>query len=100
LPVDVTCSEWLCTIGSADGSPAHPIMRLGLRYVRGLREEAGRAIVRERPFSGIDDLARRVPELRKDEMRKLAATGALNPLQKIHRRDALWESERVTRFAG
>ena len=33
-------------------------------------------------------------------MRKLAAAGALNPLQNIHRRDALWESERVTRFAG
>src|SRR5204863_7446244 len=40
------------------------------------------------------------PELRKDEMRKLAAAGALNPLQNMHRRDALWESERVTRFAG
>jgi error-prone DNA polymerase len=68
--------------------------------VRGLREEAGRAIVRARPFSSVDDLARRVPELRKDELRKLAAAGALNPLQGIHRRDALWESERAARFAG
>src|SRR6266516_2427017 len=75
-------------------------MRLGFRYVRGLLEVAARAILRERPFTGIDDLARRVPELRKDEMRKLAAAGALNPLQNMHRRDALWESERVTRFAG
>src|SRR5207253_3525968 len=32
LPVDITCSEWLCTIGSAGGSPAHPTMRLGFRY--------------------------------------------------------------------
>src|SRR5262249_13435430 len=70
LPVDVTCSEWLCTIGA---DQVRPVVRLGLRYVRGLREEAGRAIVRERPFHGMDDLARRVPELRKDEMRKLAA---------------------------
>jgi DNA polymerase III alpha subunit len=75
-------------------------VRLGLRYVRGLREESGRAIVSGRPYHGIDDLARRVPQLRKDEMRKLAAAGALNPLQNMHRRDALWESERVTRFAG
>jgi error-prone DNA polymerase len=97
LPVDVTCSDWLCTIGD---NLAHPTMRLGFRYVRGLREEAARAILRERPFTSIDDLARRVPELRKDEMRKLAATGALNPLKNMHRRDALWESERVTRFAG
>src|SRR5260370_549818 len=105
LPVDVTCSEWLCTCGAcgAGGSPAQPTIQLGFRYIRGLREEAARAILRERarhPFTSVDDLARRVPELRKDEMRKLAAAGALNPLQNMHRRDALWESERVTRFAG
>jgi error-prone DNA polymerase len=102
LPVDITRSEWLCAIGEggAGDSPARPTMRLGFRYVRGLREEAARAILRERPFTSIDDLARRVPELRKDEMRKLAAAGALNPLKNMHRRDALWESERVTRFAG
>ena len=97
LPVDITCSEWLCTIGA---DLAKPTMRLGFRYVRGLRETAARAILRERPFTSVDDLARRVPELRKDEMRKLAEVGALNPLQNIHRRTALWESERVTRFAG
>jgi error-prone DNA polymerase len=52
-----------------------------LRYVKGLHEEAARAIVRERvkrPFKDIDDLHNRVPELRKDEMRKLAEVGALN----------------------
>jgi error-prone DNA polymerase len=56
-------------------------LRLGLRCVKGLREEAGRAIVRERirqPFTSIDDLHHRVPELRKDELRKLAAVGGLN----------------------
>jgi error-prone DNA polymerase len=58
-----------------------PALRLGMRYVKGLREETGRAIVREReqaPFVGIEDLRVRVPELRKDEMRKLAKVGALN----------------------
>jgi error-prone DNA polymerase len=58
-----------------------PALRLGLRYVKGLHEEAARAIVRERmkqPFTDIDDLHNRVPELRKDEMRKLAEVGALN----------------------
>ena len=59
-------------------------LRLGLRCVKGLREEAGHAIVRERVkrlFTSIDDLHRRVPELRKDELRKLAAVGALNFIQ-------------------
>jgi error-prone DNA polymerase len=56
-------------------------VRLGLRYVKGLREEAARAIVRERaqrPFLSVDDLARRVPELRKNELVTLAQIGALN----------------------
>jgi error-prone DNA polymerase len=59
-------------------------MRLGLRYVKGLSEQSGKAIMRERmkgAFLGIDDLQHRVPELRKDEMRKLAAVGALNFIQ-------------------
>jgi DNA polymerase III alpha subunit len=54
--------------------------------VKGLREESGKAIVRERDksrFISIDDLHHRVPELRKDEMRKLAAVGALNFIQNI-----------------
>ena len=58
-------------------------VRLGLRYVRGLREEAARALVRERerqPFDSITDLARRVPELRRTEMETLAAIGALNSI--------------------
>ena len=56
-------------------------LRLGLRYVRGLREEAAQALVREHaraPFKSIHDLTRRVPELRKDELTTLAEIGALN----------------------
>jgi error-prone DNA polymerase len=93
LPVDVAKSAWECTIeGRA--------LRLGLRYVKGLREEAGRAIARARPFSGIDDLALRVRELRKDEMSRLAEIGALNALEKIHRRDALWQAQRAVLPVG
>jgi error-prone DNA polymerase len=58
-----------------------PALRLGLRYVRGLREEGAQALVRERmlaPFTSIHDLTRRVPELRKDELTTLAEIGALN----------------------
>src|SRR6185436_18697306 len=54
-----------------------------------LREEAGRALVRaraEKPFSSLDDLHRRVPELRRDELRKLAAVGALNRIEGVGRR--------------
>jgi error-prone DNA polymerase len=95
LPVDVTCSEWKCTLElnyverapaqrgrSADATAGEaPALRMGLRYVRGLREEAAQALVRERtraPFASIHDLTRRVPELRKDELSTLAEIGALN----------------------
>jgi len=103
LPVDAMESDWDCTVeqSGADGVPSGPVrarppgratppiinshansfpLRLGLRYARGLREEAGRAIVRARPFSSIDDLALRVPELRKDEINRLAEIGALNSI--------------------
>ncbi|MGE5487460.1 MAG: DNA polymerase III subunit alpha [bacterium] len=96
-PVDVTRSQWPCTI-EPDMS-----LRLGLLYVRGLRAEAGHAIVREReraPFASIDDLVSRVPELRRDEITMLAEIGALNSLGKLHRRGALWQSERAARPAG
>ena len=145
LPIDITRSNWLCTIedvrdssdvtsggragaekreagdwvtwgvGPVSGQSASPrlpvphspqlALRLGLRYVKGLTEQSGRAIERERstrPFAGIDDLRNRVAELRKDELRKLAATGALNFMQtrSAHRRDALWQVERVARRPG
>jgi error-prone DNA polymerase len=116
LPVDVTCSAWECTVESGAGAsacqpPIHerlaggvpsgsacPTMRLGLRYARGLREEAARAILRARlarPFSSVDDLAVRVRELRKDELNRLAEIGALNALDQQHRRDALWQAQRA-----
>ncbi len=88
LPVDVAVSDWVCTV-------EYPRLRLGLRYAKGLREEAGRAIAARRPFSSVDDLALRVPELRKDEINRLAEIGALNSLDRLHRRDALWQAQRA-----
>src|SRR6266404_1068962 len=128
LPVDVMKSEWKCTVVNSVvgyvpldvGQKAErPALRLGLRYVRGLREEASQALVRERnqtPFTSIHDLVHRVPELRKDELNTLAEIGALNSVlssqlpvasdsdttrnSKLHRRDALWQVERAVRYSG
>jgi error-prone DNA polymerase len=101
LPIDITCSDWLCTLETQEDE-THAL-RLGLRYVRGLSQQSGEAIVRARAagdFAGIDDLRNRVPAMRKDELRKLASVGALNFIQNSSRRDALWQVERVTRAAG
>jgi error-prone DNA polymerase len=101
--IDVTCSDWLCTIERVDENLC---VRLGLRYVKGLREEVGKEIVRERgvrAFSSIEDLKLRVPGLQKSELTSLAEIGALNFVGSktgFHRRDALWQIERASRRAG
>jgi error-prone DNA polymerase len=102
-PVDVTCSDWRCTLEENDHSFA---MRLGMRCVTGLRREIAERIVRERaicPFTSIHDLKLRVPLIHKSELAMLAEIGALNFISRknsIHRRDALWQVERVARRAG
>ena len=103
-PIDITRSDWLCTLEKEGETEFR--LRLGLRYARGLREEVGRQIVRERavrPFSSIEDLKLRVPWIRKVELTALAQIGALNFIDgenKIHRRDALWQIERLARQVG
>jgi error-prone DNA polymerase len=94
MPVDVAVSGWDCSVVDRH------TMRLGLRYARGLREESAHAILRERPFSTIDDLALRVRGLRKDEIHRLAEIGALNSLGREHRRDALWQTQRAVLPVG
>jgi error-prone DNA polymerase len=102
-PIDITKSDWPCTLES-DAGMLH--LRIGMRYVKGLRESVAQALVAERtraPFTSVDDLARRVPGLHKRELVALAEIGALNFLQPnrhIHRRDALWQVERASRRAG
>ena len=101
-PVDVTKSDWRCTIEEQNGDH---LVRLGLNYVKGLREFAAKAILAARaqaPFTSIQDLVNRVPELHKDELRRLSEIGALNFIRNtpIHRRAALWDSELAIRPAG
>src|SRR6058998_926313 len=117
LPVDVTRSDWLCTVETVDrdsdhaserprgwfrggagvakpGGP-HPFqsVRIGLRYVKGLRERAGRAIVAaraDRPFRSLTDEIGRAG-LDRDELTALAAIGAFNALGGT-RRGNLWRA--------
>ena len=99
-PIDVMRSDWHCTIEEHDGQKC---VRLGLNFARGLHQQIGIAILRARaesPFTSIQDLVDRVPELRKDQLRRLSEIGALNFIQNITRRDALWDAERAMRPAG
>jgi len=104
-PINVLQSEWMCTIERTikDGKDI-PCLRVGLAYVRGMKQTAAQKIVSERqkrPFEGIEDLILRVPELPKKELVTLGEIGALNALGKeLDRRTALWQVARAGRRAG
>jgi intein/homing endonuclease len=94
-PIDVTRSGWLCAIED-DGA-----VRLGLRYVKGLREDIGKQIEAERltrPFASVSDLVRRAG-LNREEVARLGEVGALRGLG-LERRQALWEGERAVQPTG
>jgi error-prone DNA polymerase len=95
-------SRWECTLEPVVRSQ-FPVarndiaLRLGLRYARGLREEAAQTLVRQRnlaPFISIRDLVHRVPELRKDELNTLAEIGALNSIRNSPPRHRVTEKTR------
>ena len=92
-PVDVCASDWDCTL--EEGDEGRAALRLGLRLISGLSENAAGRIVAARasrlagqPFTEVDDLAQCAVLNRKD-LRTLAAAGALASLAG-HRREAHW----------
>jgi error-prone DNA polymerase len=118
LPIDVTRSEWRCTLEgqpSAEDSkseirnPKSEIsqhsapstqhclaLRLGLRYVAGLRQEAAERLTtarKEAPFISIADVAARA-QLRDNELETLAHIGAFAAFD-LTRREALWQAAAV-----
>ncbi len=103
-PVDVLHSACPCTLEPEPSSPHRFALRLGLNYARGLRQDVAQSLLETRAqseFTSIQDLALRVPELRKCDLTLLAKIGALNSLGEVeHRRDALWQVEYAGRPAG
>ncbi|HOQ61252.1 MAG TPA: hypothetical protein PKZ08_11560, partial [Vicinamibacterales bacterium] len=99
-PIDVQHSRWACDV-EADGA-----VRLGLKYVNGLRRQTGTAIeafgipspeLRVR-FRSLEDFIARTG-VNREELATLAEIGALNAFGH-HRREALWQIERAVRPAG
>ncbi|WP_181902089.1 error-prone DNA polymerase [Ectopseudomonas oleovorans] len=90
LPVDVTCSDWDCSLEAVADS-SQPAIRMGLRMVRGLAEKAGRAVEqarRQQPFRDVTDLCLRAG-LDAKARECLADAGALKGLAG-HRFQARW----------
>jgi error-prone DNA polymerase len=87
---DVMHSDWDCTL---EGLPHPPAVRLGLRLVKGLKEESAERLVAARlqaPFSSTEDMARRAG-LELHEVKLLAAADALMSLSG-HRRQQVWDA--------
>ncbi|WP_042878117.1 error-prone DNA polymerase [Cupriavidus necator] len=114
LPVDVTMSQWESTLEPAaevdvadaqartrPRQPQHPLVRLGLSRVKGMREEAAlriEAARAQRPFDSVEDLALRA-ELDRHDIDVLAASDALAPLAG-HRRQARWQARAAASHAA
>jgi error-prone DNA polymerase len=97
-PVDVTRSDWDCTLEPIDAGSGALAVRMGLKFVVGLHEVVGKRIVEERrrrPFSSLADLHART-DPNPAEMATLAQVGALAALGGT-RREALWQAEALGR---
>ena len=100
LPVDVTVSEWDCTLELSSANNRIAI-RLGLRLIRGLRAKDVEQLVKARAderFRSIPDFAHRA-KLSRRATRVLAMSGALRSLSK-HRNVALWDTLGVDHLAS
>ncbi|WP_371355856.1 error-prone DNA polymerase [Pseudomonas chlororaphis] len=98
-PVDVRASAWDCSLEPLTG--AQPTLRLGLRMIKGFREDDARRIEAARqcaPFVDIADLGQRARlDSRAQEL--LADAGALRGLAG-HRHRARWEVAGVQQQLG
>jgi error-prone DNA polymerase len=111
-PVDVQTSGVLCRWedrplreGEQDSRtgtlPAAGALRLGFKFVRGLRGRAALSIEKEQakaPFADAEDLVRRC-DLHENELQSLASVGALATFG-LSRRAALWQVARLGKPAG
>jgi error-prone DNA polymerase len=102
-PVDVTASDWECTlevpsaghesrVPSPESRLLSPAVRLGFLMVKGLSQDGTGRIVTARgeaPLASVEDLARRTG-LNQRDLKSLAAAGALAALAG-HRRTAHWQ---------
>jgi error-prone DNA polymerase len=110
VPIDVQRSDWFCTLEELSeddrvGYAGRYAVRMGMKYVKGLRQRVADAIRESRlldgPYISEYDLRRRVSSIKKPELTLLAKAGAFNWTgEKHHRRTALWNAERAGQSAG
>ncbi len=93
-PIDVTCSDWECTLEPAADDFQFAV-RMGLRWIRGMQLADGQRITgtREvRPFASVEDFVRRtgIASRAHTQLAEAGALGGLTP-GSDGRREALWQ---------
>jgi error-prone DNA polymerase len=101
-PVDITASDWECTLEAMETQDSRKedvrhgqvrfAVRMGLRFVKGVREndfERVAAARAEGPFTSLADFVRRT-RLDVGTLKRLAEAGAFTAFH-ISRREALWQ---------
>ncbi len=99
-PADINRSAWDCTLEA--GTDGQAVLRLGLRMVKGLSEEAGMAIEAERQQQGDYTSTQALLErsgVDRHGLNALASAGALKSLEG-HRHKARWAVAGAERPAG
>ena len=97
-PIDVAISDWDCTLEPSDQSAGGFAVRMGLRYVKGLRERDWERIDvarRQAPFATLEDFVQR-SGLDEGVLSTLAEAGAFEGFG-VDRRTALWDIRRLSR---
>src|SRR4029453_7978690 len=97
-PIDVIVSDWDCTLEASDDSAGGFAVRMGLRYVKGLRERDWERIDgarRQAPFATLQDFVQR-SGLEEGVLSTLAEAGAFEGFG-VKRRNASWDIKRLSR---
>ena len=107
LPIDIQRSQWDCTLERPSNTdpdrdiPPPFSLRLGLRQIRGLRQDVAQRIVavrRERSFKGVVDLMLRA-RLPRSTLLRLGSAGAFRSLG-LGRRESIWAIQALPAVAS
>lgn len=93
LPIDVTISDWDSTLEEGHVADGKPMLRLGLRRIKGLSQAVAEAVMKARAqgkLTDLNDLASRA-SLNARDLKLLAEADALMAISG-HRRHAFWQA--------
>ena len=87
---DLNASLATATLEPCADSVGNVAVRLGIGSVRGVGDELAKEIEAGRPYTSLEDLARRVPSLQLQQLEAMATAGLFEQCFGIERREALW----------